>query len=163
MAAPRQLYRWLVRRLPPRAAWALWRLALAAASPRRRRVPGPEVALACIAWEASEDRLDRLMERLVGELDGDDAARLLVVSDCDAVELAAARGCRFEHLPPRVEWERRFPGADYDAFLTRRGESIRESYVIVRVELEGEVPAPLRGTLAGSHAPPEAVEDRTQG
>jgi hypothetical protein len=162
VAGPRDLYRWLVRRLPPRAAWALWRVALAATSPRRRRVAGPEVALACIAWEASEDRLDRLMERLVAGLDGD-PGRVLVVSDCDAVELAAARGCRFEHLPPRAEWERRFPGADYDAFLRRRAASIRDSYAIARVELEGEAPTPLRGTLAGSHAPPETVEDRTQG
>ena len=161
MTLLRHLYRWLVRRLPPRAAWALWRVALAAASPRRRRVGGPEVAIACVAWGASEDRLARLLERLVAEPERE-PAQLLVVSDCDAVELAAARGCRFEHLPPRAEWERRFHDADYDAFLARRGDSIRESFAIARVELEGEAPEPLRRALAGDGVPPETVGGRAQ-
>jgi hypothetical protein len=123
-------------------------------------VSGPEVAVACVAWGASEDRLARLLERLTGP--DPEPAHLLVVSDCDAVELAAARGCRFEHLPPRAEWERRFPDADYDAFLARRGESIRESYAIARVELEGDAPEALRRTLAGDGGPPETVGDRTR-
>lgn len=148
MAGPRRLYRWLVRRVPPRAAWTLWRVALAVASARRRRVGGPGVAVACVAWGASEGQVDRLLKRLVADLGGE-PDRLLVISDCDAVQLAAARGCRFEYLPPRDEWERRFPGAEYDAFLTRRAESIQSSYRIDRVELEGEAPAPLRRMLTG--------------
>ncbi len=159
MAGPRHLYRWLVRRLPPRAAWALWRIALAAASARGRRVGGPRVAVACVALGASEEGLAELLDRLVAG--PDEPARVLVISDCDAVELAAARGCRFEHLPPREEWEGRFPEADYDGFLARRAGSIRESYAIASVELEGEAPQPLRRALAGGDAQ-QASADRAQ-
>jgi hypothetical protein len=106
------------------------------------------VAVACVAVGASEDGLARLLDRLVAG--PDEPARVLVISDCDAVELAAARGCRFEHLPPREEWERRFPEADYDGFLARRAKSIRESYAIDRVVLEGDAPESLHGALRQS-------------
>lgn len=119
------------------------------------------MAVACVALGASEPELDRLIASLVADLDNG-PTQLLVISDCDAVGFAAARGCRFEYLPPREEWEQRFPDADYDAFLARRGESIGESYAIARVELEGDAPEPLRRALVRDGVPPETTGGRAR-
>jgi len=127
--AVRRLYRWLVRRVPPRAAWALWRAALLVAQRRRGRVAGPTIALAHLAWGASERELAALVERLTDGAAGD-PGNLLVISDCDAVHVAAARGVRLEYVPPREEWRRRFQAGDYDAFVERRLRSIFASYRI---------------------------------
>ncbi len=129
MDALRRLYRWLVRRVPPRAAWVLWRAALLAARRRPGHVAGPAIALAQIAWGASEDELAALVERMADGAAGD-SGELLVISDCDAVHVAAARGVRLEHVPPLESWRRRVPNGDYDAFVERRLRSILASYRI---------------------------------
>lgn len=142
MDGPRRLYRWLVRRLPPRAAWALWRAALAAARGRRRSVAGPPIASAHVAWGATEADLAAFIERLTDGPDVD-PTRLLVVTDCDAVHLAAARGVRLEHLPPPADWRRRFPDGDYDGFLERRLRSILASYRVASLEAAAGTPASI--------------------
>lgn len=148
----RRLYRWLVRRLPPRAAWAIWRAGVAAAAARRRAVPGPEVEVAQVAWGASESELEQIVARLV-EGSGAPPSHLLVVSDCDAVHAAAARGCRLEHVPAAGDWERRFPSVDYDAFLASRGHAIRAAYRIRRLDAGTGTPEALRLGLAGADLP----------
>ena len=148
MAALKRLYRWLVRRLPPRAAWMLWRAGVLVAARRRAHVAGPEVALAHVAWNRSEEELVALMERLVADSDAP-PSHVLVISDCDAVHVAAARGCRVEYIPARSEWERAFPGGDYPAFLSARGMAIAAAYRIGRLETPDETPEPLSGGLRG--------------
>lgn len=151
MASLRALYRWLVRRLPPRAAWALWRAVLLAASVRRRRVPGPHVALAQLAWGASEKELEALIDRLLGA--GASPTAVLVVSDCDAVHLAAARGCRLEYVPKSDDWLRAFPAGSYETFLFARGRAIGEAYRIERLEAPRHAPeALLKGLREASAA-----------
>ena len=139
MDALRRLYRWLVRRVPPRAAWALWRAALLAARHRRGRVAGPSIAVAQIAWGASEDELGALVERLADGAAGD-PGKLLVISDCDAVHVAAARGVRLEHVPPLEAWRRRVPSGGYDAFVERRLRSILASYRIASLVASEDAP-----------------------
>lgn len=131
MSIARRIYRGLVVRLPPRAAWAVWRLSVRAAAIRGGEVPPTRVALAEVIWGAGEDELRTLVER---RLAGGDLSPelLLIVSDCDAVHVAAVLGCRFEHVPPRADWERRRAAGDYDAFVTARIASIRASYAIER-------------------------------
>ncbi|MGI8805545.1 MAG: hypothetical protein ACR2IN_07650 [Thermoleophilaceae bacterium] len=147
MDALRRLYRWLVRRLPPRAAWTLWRAAMLAARRRRGRVAGPPIASAHVAWGASEGELAALVKRL---MDGpeNDPARLLVITDCDAVHVAAARGVRLEHVPPSEEWRRRSPDGDYDAFLERRLRSILASYRIASLDLSPGTPVSIARTAS---------------
>lgn len=145
MEAARRLYRWLVRRLPPPAAWAVWRAGLLAASARRARVPPPGVRVARVAWGVGEQELGAVVDGLLADAVGP-PSEVLVVSDCDAVHVAAARGCRLEHVPPRAGWARAFPGADYDAFLSGRGQAIARAYRIGRLEDGGRCPdALLRG------------------
>lgn len=136
---PRRLYRWLVRRVPPRAAWALWRAALLAARRRRAGVAGPAIASAHVAWGATEADLAALVERLANGPEAD-PARLLVITDCDAVHVAAARGVRLEHVPPAAEWRRRFPDGDHGAFVERRVRSILASYRISAIVAPDGVP-----------------------
>ena len=142
MDGPRRLYRWLVRRMPPRAAWALWRAALFAARRRRGQVAGPPIASAHAAFGATEAGLAELVERLAGGPETD-PARLLVITDCDAVHVAAARGVRLEHLPPLAEWRRRLPEGDYEAFVERRLRSILASYRIASLRVPDGVPKGL--------------------
>jgi hypothetical protein len=137
----RSAYRWLIRRLPPRAAWAVWRGGLLIAA-RRRRVPGPDVALARLAWGASPEELGAIVEDLV-ERTSAPPWHVLVVSDSDAVHVAAARGCRMEHVPGRAVWSRAFPEGDYDGFLAARGRAIRSVYRIGRLEAPGDAPPAL--------------------
>lgn len=106
------------------------------------------MAVAHVAWGASEQRLAELVERVAHEA-GTDPARALLISDSAAVHVAAARGCRLEHVPPRDDWERRFPGASYETFLQRRGASIADSYAIERLNFDAGAPESLRRGLAG--------------
>jgi len=110
-----------------------------AAQRRRGRVAGPTIALAQLAWGASESELATLVERLADGAEGD-PGHLLVISDCDAVHVAAGRGVRLEHVPPREEWRRRFPAGDYDAFVERRLRSILASYRIASLVAPDGVP-----------------------
>ena len=142
MEGPRRLYRWLIRRMPPRAAWALWRAALFAARRRRGQVAGPPIASAHVAFGATEAGLAELVERLAGGPETD-PSRLLVITDCDAVHVAAARGVRLEHLPALAGWRRRFPDGDYGAFLERRLRSILASYRIAELNAPPGAPASI--------------------
>ena len=147
MSALGGAYRALLTRLPPSAAWALWRAARALAAPRRRRLPPPPVAIATVAWGASEDELGALVARLVREAGGE-PARLLVVTDCDAVHVSAAAGVRHEFVPPRTDWERyRGAESDYDAFVERRLRSILDGYRIAEVRAAGAPPDGVRRAL----------------
>lgn len=128
----RRAYQALVRRLPPRAAWVLWRTAALGTSLRRRRLDGPEVALAQVACDLDEQELAGLISRLAAAAGGE-PRDVLVISDSDAVHVAAAAGCRFEHLPPRADWERHIPRGDYEAFVRRRVASILAGYRVGRL------------------------------
>jgi hypothetical protein len=152
VAALRGTYRWMIRRLPPRAAWAVWRAGLLVAGRRRGRVPAPQVAVAHMAWEVADDELGALVEALI-ERTGAAPGNVLVVSNSDAVHVAAARGCRMEHVPARAAWSSAFPEGDYDGFLAARGRAIRSAYRIGRLEAPEEAPAVLveaLGTESGS-------------
>lgn len=133
MRAASNLYLLLLRRLPPRAAWAVWRAARGVSQLARRRAAPTEVAVARVAFGVDERALAELLPDLVRRA-GDDPSRVLVVSDCDAVHLVAAAGCRFEYVPPREDWERHMPGADHEAFAGRRVDSILAAYHADRVE-----------------------------
>jgi hypothetical protein len=101
------------------------------------------VALARVIWGVSkEEELAPLVERLVAE-SGAAASDVLVVSDCDAVHVAAARGCRLEYVPEREGWLRALPDGDYERFLEARGRGIRAAYRIGHVELPDGIPAAL--------------------
>jgi hypothetical protein len=153
----RGLYRVLVRRLPPGAAWALWRAGVLAASARRRGVAGPPVALAHVAWGASENELGPLIDGLVAD-SGAATSAILVVSDCDAVHVAAARGCRLEHVPRRDDWQRAFPAESYERFLSSRGRGIGAAYRIERLKADAQVPEMLRRGLEDAAGVP--LEER---
>lgn len=152
MGAARGAYRWLIRRLPPRSAWAVWRAGLLVAGRRRGRVPGPEVAVARVAWHVSDEELDELVEALI-QGTGTRPSSVLVISDSDAVHVAAAHGCRMEHVPARAAWSRAFPEGDYDGFLAARGRAIRNAYRIARLESPGEAPAALVEALGAERGP----------
>jgi hypothetical protein len=142
MSAIRGAYRWLIRRLPPRAAWVVWRGGLLIAGRRRRRVPGPDVALARVAWGVPAEKLGALVEDLL-ERTSAPRSQVMVVSDSDAVHVAAARGCRMEHVPGGAVWSSAFPEGDYDGFLAARGRAIRSAYRIGRLEVAGDAPPAL--------------------
>ncbi len=159
MGAARGAYRWLIRRLPPRGAWVVWRAGLLVAGRRRGRVPGPEVAVAHIAWNVSDDALGALVEALI-ERTGAPPGNVLVVSNSDAVHVAAARECRMEHVPARAAWSSAFPEGDYDRFLAARGRAIRSAYRIDRLEAPDDAPAVLVEALgaesdSASGTPPQ--------
>ncbi|HEV2075803.1 MAG TPA: hypothetical protein VGR10_06160, partial [Thermoleophilaceae bacterium] len=113
-------------------AWVLWRTAALTSSLRRRRLYGPEVAVAQVAWGLDEQELAALVSRLAAAAGGE-PRDVLVISDSDAVHVAAAAGCRFEHLPPRADWERRIARGDYEAFARRRVASILAGYRVGRL------------------------------
>ena len=82
-----------------------------------------------------------------------------MVSDSDAVHVAAAGGCRMEHVPAREAWSSAFPEGDYDAFLSARGRAIRDAYRIGRLEAPDAAPVVLVEALgaeggAASGSPP---------
>ncbi len=100
------------------------------------------MALARVAWGASAEELGALVEDLV-ERTSAPPWHVLVVSDSDAVHVAAARGCRMEHVPGRAAWSGAFPEGDYEAFLAARGRAIRSAYRIGRLEAPDEAPPAL--------------------
>lgn len=126
------LYRLLVRRLPPRAGYLVWRGVRRAVAGRAPRPEGPEVDVAVVALGVGEPQLAELLDRLPGE-HGVEPGRVLVVTDSDAVHVAATRGSRLEHVPSSGDWRRLFPDGDYDAFLERRIESITASFRVGRL------------------------------
>lgn len=128
----RRLYLSLLGRLPPRGAWLVWRAAHGAARLARRRADPTEVAVARVALGASEIELRDMLAELV--LRAGDPGQVLVISDCDAVDVVAATGCRYEYVPAREDWERHLPGADHERFVSGRVKSILASYRAVRVE-----------------------------
>lgn len=123
----------LLRRLPPRAAWVVWRSARGASRLARRRADPTEVAVARIAFGVDERALAQVLPALV-ERAGGEPSRVLVVSDCDAVHVVTATGCRFEFLPPQGDWERHMPQADHAAFAQRRVGCILAAYRVGYVE-----------------------------
>lgn len=101
-----------------------------------------------MAWGASEGDLPAIVDELAR--DAPEPAALLVISDCDAVHVAAARGVRLEHLPSRGAWSRVSSDRDYDAFLERRMRSILASYRIEALDVDGDAPEPLRRVAAAA-------------
>ena len=87
-----------------------------------------------------------------------DPARLLVITDCAAVHVAAARGVRLEHVPPLEEWRRRFPNGDYDAFLERRMRSILASYRIASLDAPSGAPASIVRAAAAARVEQTAAD-----
>lgn len=133
MSIVRRLYRELLRRLPARVGYALWRLARRLASLRRNGVEPPAIDRARLAIGMEEAELAAAADALLAE-HGGEPSRLLLITDCDAVHVAAARGVRLEYVPGPEALERLDPAADRDAFLEGRIDSIRASYRIARLE-----------------------------
>lgn len=148
-AGPRSLAVRLLERLPSRPAWLLWRAATVASARRRRAAAGPEVDLAAVAWAVDGYELGRLIEGLSEA--GARSQRLLVISDSDAVGVAAAAGCRFEHVPARSDWETRMSG-HYDELAVRRVHAILADYRVRDVVVVGDVPPALRAGLPKARA-----------
>lgn len=132
----------VLERLPPRPAWLLWRLATVMTSARRRASPGPEVDVCAVAWGVDDFELERLIERLSERAASAD--RLLVVSDSDAVHVAAAAGCRFEHVPPGAGL---LTEERHDQRVARRVLAVLADYRLDRVVVVGELPPALRSSL----------------
>lgn len=160
MGPARRAYWWLVRRLPPRQARALRSLVVFVGSGGRRRAfpprlgqaqpikwTAPEIKLACVAWGVPEEELATIVDRLLAVAE---PARVIVVSDSDAVHLFRGGSCRFEYVPPRVDWEAHFPERDYDAFVRHRIDSLFESYRVERLVAFGELTDGLLRGLAGA-------------
>lgn len=161
MRAPRRIYWWIVRRLPPRYARALRSAVVYVGTGGRRRAlaPGltstikftpPRLKLLCIALEVSEAELAALVDRVLGI--AVDPTRVAFVSDNDAVHLFRKRGCRFEYVPPRVDWEAHFPERDYESFLGHRIDSLFGVYGVERTMTFGSIPDGLLLGLAGEPA-----------
>lgn len=159
MGPARRIYWWLLRRLPHRPARALRSFAVFVASGGRRRAfpprltqappirwKQPEIKLACLAWGVPEAELAGIVERLLAVAE---PARVIVVSDSDAVHLFRGGSCRFEYVPPRVDWETHFPERDYDAFVQHRLSSLFESYRVERLVAFGDLTDGLLRGLAG--------------
>jgi hypothetical protein len=127
-----------------------------ATAARRRGARQPRVDLAVIAWGVDGFEVERLVERLAGEQPPE---RLLLISDSDAVHVAAARGCRFEHVPPRADWEARGAGDGYGELASRRVLAILDDYRPERVAVVGDPPPPLAEALPAAEAL-EAVAGR---
>lgn len=124
----------------------MWRAAVLVSTPRRGRVAGPAISGARVAWGASEEELAAVVDELAAA--ARDPGALLVITDCDAVHVAAARGVRLEHMPRREAWRQRFPDRDYDRFVARRMRSIAASHEIASLELGDGAPDALRTVAA---------------
>jgi hypothetical protein len=109
------------------------------------------VTLATVAWDPDEEALAGLVDRLLATT-GIEPARLLVISNADAVNVFAARGCRFEYLPPRGDFERQFPGQDYQPFLARRLIGVMGSFAIDRLLMIGEPADDMLRALVSAEA-----------
>lgn len=101
--------------------------------------------MAAVAWGVDGYELGRLIERLSEA--GTGSERLLVVSDSDAVGVAATAGCRFEHVPTRGDWEPRMGGHDYDELAVRRVRATLADYRVGEMVVVGDVPPALRAGL----------------
>lgn len=74
---------------------------------------------ACVVLGASEDALERTLDRLPAEL-GLKPERVLVVTDAEDLAPVRRRGFAVEYLPPRADVERHLPGTDYEEFVATR-------------------------------------------
>ena len=108
---------------------------------------GVDVELMVAALGLSESDLDRALELLTTG-SGREPATLLAVVDSDSFDLLRQRGCRFEFVPPREDWDRHFPGESYEHFLQARLAELQRAYAPARTLLLGELTEPVVRALA---------------